>query len=218
MNVNAEGIALIKRWEGFKADAYLCPAGVWTIGYGHTKNVKPGDRVTEAEAEAFLREDLADAENTVLREVHVPLSDGQFAALVSFVFNLGAGNFAKSTLLKKLNAGDYDAVPAELMKWDKARVNGRLVALKGLTNRRAAEAGLWARGEHVASRDVQPEARKLVVSKEAAAAAAAGAGGMLTAAKGDDVLSIAVGVVIVVAAITIAFLVIRSQRNARGIR
>ncbi|WP_429130685.1 lysozyme [Ensifer sp. 4252] len=151
--INAAGLALVKQWEGLKTEAYRDVAGVWTIGYGHTSAagapaVTPGMVISEAQADDILRADLATFEERVLRLVKVSLSDNQFAVLVSFDFN--TGRLGKSTLLNKLNAGDYDAVPAELMKW----VNAGGKRVKGLVNRRAAEAGLWAKGEFVASNTV----------------------------------------------------------------
>lgn len=151
--INADGLRLIKQWEGLRTDAYKCPGDVWTIGYGHTRTARPGMSINPSEAEALLKLDLVDAQEAVERLVKVPLSDHQFAAMVSFTFNLGAGNLAKSTLLRRLNAGEYDAVPTELAKW----VNAGGKRLQGLVNRRAAEAGLWAKGAHVAGRDVQAE-------------------------------------------------------------
>lgn len=146
--INAEGLALIKRFEGLKTKAYICPAGVLTIGYGSTgPHVKRGTVITEAEAERLLVKDLARFEGAVDSGVKVPLTDGQFAALVSFAFNVGTGAFAKSTLLKRLNRGDYASVPNELNKW----VHAGKKKLAGLVNRRAAEGGLWARGSFVSS-------------------------------------------------------------------
>lgn len=136
---NQAGVDLIKEFEGFRSEAYLCPADVWTIGYGHTKGVQPGDVVTAEEAEDLLREDLAWAEKAVWAAVEVPLTDDQFAALVSFTFNLGEGALRSSTLLRRLNAGEHEAVPSELMRWNKA--GGKVLA--GLTRRREAEGALW---------------------------------------------------------------------------
>lgn len=161
------GIDLIKQWEGKHLTAYHGAAdrpGLLTIGYGHTDaagppKVYPGMKVTPHEAETILRSDLSNVEAAVERLVKVPLNDHQFATLVSFVFNVGEGNFRKSTLLKKLNAKDYDAIPSELMKWTMA--NGKRV--QGLANRRAAEAGLWVRGAPVASQYIEPEAKNETV-------------------------------------------------------
>ena len=137
--LNADGIELIKRFEGLHLRA--CPAQVWTIGYGHTGAVREGQVIDESEAQQLLLADLAGAEKAVRRHVRVPLDDDQFSALVSFTFNLGEGNLRSSTLLRKLNAGDYDAVPSELARWVKA--GGRTLA--GLVRRRAAEGELFMR-------------------------------------------------------------------------
>lgn len=175
--INAEGLKLIKQWEGFVPFAYddFDPPkkrrrikvgdavhGTLTIGYGSTgAHVRPGMSITENEAEALLRDDLDRFERAVDRLVKVPLTDNQFAALVAFAFNVGEGKggFATSTLLKKLNAGDYDAVPRELMKW----VSSKGERLQGLVNRRSAEAGLWARGGFVASNTVEAKPSKPAV-------------------------------------------------------
>lgn len=155
--ISPEGLALIKQWEGCKLHAYKDAVGVWTIGYGSTgAHVRPGMTITQAEADNLLIADLARFERAVEKLVKVPLSDGQFAALVSFAFNVGEGALAKATLLKKLNAGNYGAVPAELMKW----VNAGGKKLQGLVNRRAAEAGLWAKGSFVSSNTVEAKPAK----------------------------------------------------------
>jgi lysozyme len=144
--INRAGLAHIKSWEGLRLTAYLDVANVLTIGYGSTgQHVRPGMKITEEQAEALLKKDLDRFEARVENYVRVPLSDNQFAALVSFDFNTGA--LHKSTLLKKLNKGDYKAVPSELMKWTKAKVNGNLTTVKGLVNRRTSEVGLWRSGE-----------------------------------------------------------------------
>jgi lysozyme len=144
--INRAGLAHIKSWEGLQLTAYLDVANVLTIGYGSTgTHVRPGMKITEEQAEALLKKDLDRFEARVENYVRVPLSDNQFAALVSFDFNTGA--LHKSTLLKKLNKGDYKAVPGELMKWTKAKVNGNLTTVKGLVNRRTSEVGLWRSGE-----------------------------------------------------------------------
>lgn len=146
---NKAGVDLIKHFEGFRADAYLCPADVWTIGYGHTGGVKHYQKVTKEEAEQLLREDLSDAEAAVVRYITVSLTDNQFSALTSFTFNLGAGNLKSSTLRRKLNAGQYDAVPSELARWVKS--GGR--TLQGLVRRRAAEGELFMRPDGVDDRE-----------------------------------------------------------------
>lgn len=145
-HINAAGLALIRRFEGLKLHAYICPAGVPTIGYGHTRTVTMQDvvdskTITEAEAERLLREDLETFEAAIGTLCKKPLSDNQFSALVSFTFNVGVGAFRNSTLLKKLNEGLYGEVRSQLMRWNKA--GGK--ALPGLTKRRAAEADLFER-------------------------------------------------------------------------
>lgn len=142
--VNAATLALIKSFEGWRDTAYKDAVGVWTIGFGHTSmagppEVKPGMKINKAEGEAILARDLVKYENAIRNYVRVPLNENQFGALVSWCYNVGPGNVAKSTLVKRLNAGQYDAVPAELLKWNKA--GGKV--LKGLTRRREAEAVLF---------------------------------------------------------------------------
>ncbi len=155
MKTNKAGIELLKKFEGTgpvkngMLHAYLCPAGKWTIGYGSTfladgspvtKNQKP---ITLDEAEVLLASTLTSYERTVSKYVKVPLTENQFSALVSFVYNVGAANFANSTLLKRVNARDFGSAAKEFLKWDKARVNGTMVALPGLTKRRKAESILF---------------------------------------------------------------------------
>lgn len=159
--INKEGLEHIKRWEGLKLKAYKCPADIWTIGYGSTgPHVHQGLTISRDEAERLLIKDLERFERAVEQAVKVPLNDNQFATLVSFAFNVGEGAFQKSTLLRKLNREDYDAVPRELMKW----VNGGGKRLQGLVNRRAAEGGLWAKGSFVSSNteEAKPEAPPII--------------------------------------------------------
>jgi lysozyme len=137
--LNLAGMALIKEYEGYEAHAYLDTGGVWTCGYGHTRGVTQGVTCTPAQAEKWLEDDLASAVIDVCKLVKVPLTDNQFAALVSFTFNLGGPALAKSTLLRELNSGNYEAVPTQLKFW--VFDNGK--RLKGLERRRAAEANLW---------------------------------------------------------------------------
>lgn len=127
--------ALVARFEGFSADAYLCPAGVLTIGYGHTHNVKEGMTITKERAMTLLSLDLFERKKAIEQLVRVPVTEGQVIALLSFVFNVGVGNFEKSTLLKKLNAGNYEGASREFSKWIYA--NRR--PLKGLMDRRKIE-------------------------------------------------------------------------------
>lgn len=137
--IHKDGIAVIKEFEGLRLRPYQCPGSLWTIGYGHTRTVFPQMQITQEEAEALLQEDLQVAERAVSKLVKVPLNDCQFAALVCFTFNVGIGNFENSTLLKLLNRGWYEQVPAQLTRWNK--VAGQVYG--GLSRRRAAEARLW---------------------------------------------------------------------------
>lgn len=143
--VDDKCLDLVRRFEGLRTEAYRCPAGLWTIGYGHTGDVQPGQRISASRAERLLRDDLAACAAQVEELVRVPLLDGQFGALVSFVFNVGAGSLRSSTLLRRLNSGDYECVPSELARWVKATDprSGRKLTLPGLVRRRAAEGELW---------------------------------------------------------------------------
>ena len=139
MKTSDVGIELIKEFEGCKQVAYQDSVGVWTIGYGHTKDVYEGQLSIKKTCERFLTEDIAEFEDYVESYVEVSLSQNQFDALVAWTFNLGPGNLLKSTMLKKLNEGDYDAVPDEMRRWNKA--GGK--TLNGLIRRRDAEANLF---------------------------------------------------------------------------
>ena len=139
MKTSAEGLSLIKKFEGCELYAYQCSAGVWTIGYGHTKDVEPGMQITKEDAEEILVEELHEYESYINDFVTAPLSQNQFDALVSWVYNLGPANLKSSTMLKVLNAGDYDEVPAQMKRWNKA--GGK--RLEGLIRRREAESLLF---------------------------------------------------------------------------
>ncbi|MDA5627043.1 MULTISPECIES: lysozyme [Agrobacterium] len=147
-----KALQIIKASEGCKLKAYLCPANIPTIGYGHTKtvtlaDVKRGKTITQTEADRLLALDLAEFEKGVVRLVKVPLSDDQFGALVSFAFNLGLGAFSGSTLLKKINGkAPIAEIGKSWLQWDKARVKGVLTPLRGLTIRRQAEFDLFRAG------------------------------------------------------------------------
>jgi lysozyme len=143
--ISKAGRDLIKRHEGLRLDAYVDPVGVWTIGYGHTgPAARKGNTITKERADNLLTQDVREAEAAVTRLVKMPLSDGQFDALVSFVFNVGAAAFAQSTLLRELNAGRFAAVPGQLRRWVYGTVSGQKVILPGLVKRRNDEAVLWA--------------------------------------------------------------------------
>lgn len=147
MAVNKAGLELIKEFEGWRSLAYPDPATggePWTIGYGHTSaagapDVKPGMVISKEEGLIILARDLEKYEAHVRRLVKVPLTANQHAALTSFIYNVGPGNLENSTLLKKLNAGDYAGAAGEFRKWNKAA--GK--AMAGLTRRRLAEAKLF---------------------------------------------------------------------------
>lgn len=144
MNISRNGIEFIKKEEGLVLNAYLCPANVWTIGYGHTNGVKKGDKITEEQAEDFLVNDLLYSERVVNKMVKVKLNQNQYDALVSFVFNVGSGNFINSTLLKKLNTGaNNDEICAELRRW----VFSKGKKLPVLVARRQRECELYQREE-----------------------------------------------------------------------
>lgn len=141
--ITKQGLELIKRFEGFEPEVYLDAAGYPTIGYGHLIRKHEHDMfkngISEPAAEALLAKDVVVAEKAVLRLIRVPLTDGQFDALVSFTFNLGSGALQRSTLRRKVNRDEHNEVPREFMRWVWA--GGR--KLKGLIRRRAAEAELY---------------------------------------------------------------------------
>lgn len=214
--VNAETLSLVKQWEGFQPNAYPDPGSVdgnpWTIGYGTTriagKPIKKGQQITEGEASRLLMIELDRIAAIVERLIKVSLTDNQFGALVSFTYNVGDDAFAKSTLLKKLNAGDYAGVPAQLARWNKN--DGKV--MPGLTNRRAAEAGLWAKGGYVASNTVEAKpgnALADLMKPETVTAASGLLAGSAALASGNGPVQIALAVCLVVAVGVIAFLVIR---------
>ncbi|MDE2148094.1 MAG: lysozyme, partial [Burkholderiales bacterium] len=166
-DVPEEGIELIQSFEGIpdgdpstvNIDPYLDPVGIWTIGWGHAityrgsflrgaqnqalaRSLYPGG-ITRSQAQTLLRGDLLDTAAAVSRLVTVALDDGEFGALVSFAFNAGSGNLAKSTLLRRLNAGDRAGAADQFLAWNQGRVNGVLQPLPGLTRRRRAERALF---------------------------------------------------------------------------
>lgn len=163
MELLQEGVDLVKSFEGFQPTAYLCPAGVPTIGYGHTKGVTISDvsakkTISKAEAETLLAEDLTVAGNSVRDLVNVGLSNLQFSALCSFVFNVGKGNLSSSTMLKLLNQAKFIDAAAQFDVWVKATVEGKKVTLAGLVKRRAAEKHLFLQGTDSGSGISMPQA------------------------------------------------------------
>jgi len=139
MRTSDEGIELIKHFEGCHLEAYLCPAGVPTIGYGHTRGVSMGDVIDQEAAEALLIEDLEEFEGYVDKLVEIGLRQNEFDALVSWTFNLGPANLKESTLLNRVNYGPLSDVPTQIKRWNRA--GGKVLA--GLVKRRAAESALW---------------------------------------------------------------------------
>lgn len=139
INMKYTSYNLTKQFEGCKLEAYLDSGGVPTIGYGHTKGVRIGQKITQEQADQFLIEDMKQAEDAVNRLVKVVLSQNQFDACVDFVFNLGEGNFSKSTLLKLINQGRLKEAADEFPKWNLCA--GKPLA--GLTRRRLAEQALF---------------------------------------------------------------------------
>jgi lysozyme len=191
MNMSQDGIAaLLKKFEGCKLKAYRCPAGICTIGYGHTSaagspEVTDGMTITQKQCDDILRQDLVKYETAVTGLVKQPLTQHQFDVLVDFAYNAGVGALKSSTLLKKVNAGDFDAVPAELMKWTKGKIPGKgLQVLPGLLRRRQAESAWWvADAPHDEQEQrIEPDpipVRTMVESKQGnAAILTAGLGGL----------------------------------------
>ena len=143
MNISNKGIELIKKFEGCRLKAYQDSVDVWTIGYGHTEGVYEGMEISQHQADIMLGSDLVKYANYINEYVTVSLNPNQFDALTSWVYNLGPGNLKSSTMLKVLNEGNYDDVPFQIKRWNKA--GGKV--LKGLVRRREAEAELFATGD-----------------------------------------------------------------------
>ena len=145
MKVSNNCIELVKEREGFRAKAYKCPAGIWTIGYGETKGVKPSDVISEPEAARRLKLRLDEFAKDVLSLLKINPTQSQLDALTSFAYNLGIGALQSSTLLKKHNDGEFTVAQCEFLKWDKAKnpKTGKKEPLPGLTKRRRLEAALY---------------------------------------------------------------------------
>ena len=145
MNISYTTLEFIKKQEGFSAVPYQCPAGIWTVGYGHTKGVNAYTMpITPATAEDFLCEDIENAEAAIEMHVKVPLTAGQYDALASLVYNIGEGNFKRSTLLRRLNAEDYEGAADEFLRWIYAAGKKK----SGLEKRRKAERELFLRRDN----------------------------------------------------------------------
>tara|TARA_R110002020_G_C15823147_1_gene733363 strand:+ start:109 stop:552 length:444 start_codon:yes stop_codon:yes gene_type:complete len=139
LNISQEGLDLIKKFEGCELTAYQDSVDVWTIGYGHTKGVEEGQEITQDEAEDMLASELGEYEGYISDMVECDLEQCQFDALVAWVYNLGPTNLRSSTMLKRLNKKDFDDVPNQIKRWDKA--GGKVLA--GLVRRREAESLLF---------------------------------------------------------------------------
>ena len=139
MKISQEGLSLIKKFEGCELEAYRCAANVLTIGYGSTKDVKEGDTITQEEADKLLLHEMKEYEGYINDMVKSDLKQNEFDSLVSWVFNLGPSNLSSSTLLQKLNNKDWDDVPNQIKRWNKA--GGQVK--QGLVRRREAEALLF---------------------------------------------------------------------------
>jgi lysozyme len=192
MNISERGLDLIKEFEGYLRPlkdggciAYRCPAGVWTLGWGCTKGIKPGMTWTKQQAVEGLRRELAECEAAVTRMVTAPIHQHQFDALVSFAYNCGIAALQKSTILRKLNRGDVEGAAAAFEMWNKATVNGKRVVLRGLARRRAAEKALFLTPPEEAEPEPMPQsvAEPPAVSPGAAAVGGTGiiGGGALLA-------------------------------------
>jgi len=144
VKINAAGLDLIRRWEGLRLTAYQDSVGVWTIGYGHTAEAGPpapkaGMKITEKEADDILKRDLGQYERAVTKAISVASTSNQFAAMTSLCFNIGPTNFAKSSVVRRMNEGNAKAAADAFLLWNKA--GGKV--LKGLTARREDEKKLF---------------------------------------------------------------------------
>lgn len=153
MHISQVGVQLIKKHEGLRLKAYLCPGKIWTIGYGHTKTAYAGQIINTRQAESLLQRDLREVESTLEETVRVKLTQNQYDALCSFIFNVGAKAFVESTLLKRLNNKDDQSVTPQLLRW--VHANGR--PLPGLIRRRQEEAALWLSNDLVANADSETQ-------------------------------------------------------------
>ncbi len=153
-----EAVLEIARSEGCKLKAYRCPAGVPTIGWGHTGGVKMGDTCTQEQADAWFSIDLSVYADGVQRELKRDASDNELGAMVSLAYNIGLHGFAKSTVLKRHNEGDRQSAARAFALWNKARINGVLQVVDGLTSRRAREAALYLSDDsQPMPQEVEPE-------------------------------------------------------------
>lgn len=190
MQISDEGLRLIKSFEGYltkqkdgSCAAYLCPAGVPTIGWGCTEGVRLGMVWTEAEAEAALRREIAKFENAVMKSVTVEMNQNEFDAMVSLAYNIGTGAFTRSTVLRRLNNGDRSGAAKAFEMWTKALdpKTGKRRELRGLVSRRKREAALFLKPVEAPELPAMPQA--VVEAKEVSKpAVAVGAAAIATAA------------------------------------
>lgn len=143
MRTGETGLNLIKGYEGLRMSAHYAPTEQWTVGYGHTGSARHGMSVTEGDAERLLKEDVKPIEDLIGDTVRAPLNQNEHDALVSLIFNIGEDNWRRSTVLRKLNAGDKIGAANAFELWTKAFVNNELAMLDGLVRRRAAEKSLF---------------------------------------------------------------------------
>ena len=143
MKISQEGLSLIKKFEGCELKAYLCKASVLSIGYGHTATTHENMQIDQKTADKLLEQDILHFEKHVNDLVKVNLEQNQFDALVAWTFNLGGNALKNSTLLKVLNEKNYEGVPEQIKRWNKATVDGEKQVLEGLVRRREAEALLF---------------------------------------------------------------------------
>lgn len=215
--ISKEGLDLLKKGEGLRLHSYQDIGGMWTIGYGHTNSagqydVSPDMEISEEDANRFLLTDLSMYEECVDQYVKVPLTDNQFSALVSFCYNVGTRNFIKSTLLKRLNKGQYDAVPNELKRWNK--VKGK--ASKGLSNRRKMEIDLWGENTERTSQIVQDDKKtKNVLNMDiltSVMGSLSGLGGVLS---GNGVVQYAFAAIMVFTAVMAVIIIYKRMEGTK---
>ena len=144
MTASPAAYALIRRYEGLRLTSYRDPVGIWTVGYGTTQGAEPDQHITEEEAEAMLRHEVAHVEGVLTAAITRPVEQHQFDACVALAYNIGCGNFTHSTLLRKLNAGDREGAAEEFGRWCHAGTS----VLPGLVERRKAERELFLGGQH----------------------------------------------------------------------
>ena len=221
MRLNQATLDLVKKWEGFKPDAYLCPAGVWTIGYGTTSradvglSVSKGMRITEAEAEYYLQKGLEKFAEQIRPHIIAPINANEFGAFVSLAYNIGPRAFIGSSALRHFNAGDLEKAAASIKLWNKATIDGKRQVLRGLVNRREEEVALFStpippklfEPAEVESKKERSSVAQSTTMQAAAVQVASGAGTALGAIGLLDgtaqIVAMLIGAVVVLAALWI---------------